>query len=477
MPKSWLEAFRALGLTPGGVRSKLLWGFMLMSAVPLVMLILVASWFAFPVVREFYHLERWFPMIEQPTSSTWWLIGVIALTAVVAFLGSIYLTMKLIEPVIQISHEAKELAEGHLDHELPVNRDDELGELTTSLNRLTSRIRDNMTELKQFGERTKQINVEIHKRVVMLSSLFQVGELISGGTELDVVLDLVVEKLGLLEDGCFSFLCLQPVEDLPLTLRRARGLETSQLTGMIVGSSQTLIDAGHPVDEDMRKTWEEFGKPNLIIHPILLRNRRIGLLGLGNHLPAYQWSAEWVDMAGVFAKQTSIAIENDLLLRKTKTLSVRDELTGVYNEAYLRQRLSEEIKRAVMYQRPCALIMFVINELSDFRQRRGAPEAERVLKRVAHLIQESVTEIDRVSRFNGNELVVLLPERNKREALEIAEQIRHRIAFAFADAPTPQDRLSVTSGVAENPLDGVTEEELVEKAMMASHVDIVRVSH
>jgi len=469
MSKSPFTALRRMTLAPTGIRSKLVWAFLLMSVVPVAMLLCVAAWFAFPTVREFYHLDQWFPLIADPTSATWWLIGIIVLTVVISLLGGIYLTVKIVDPVIHLSREAKQLVEGEFDHPLTVSQPDELGELTGSLNQLTARIRTNMVELKQFGERTTEMNLEIHKRVVMLSGLLQIGELISGRAELEVVLDLVVERLATLIDQGFSFLCLQPMEEVQVTLRRMHGIDAKCLSGVAFDSANVLIDAKHPATPQMQSIWEQLDRPNLTLQPVIVRNRLVGVLAIGNHQPEFVWSPELIDLVAVFAKQTSIALENELLLRKTKALAIHDELTGAYTEAHLRSRLAEELKRAVMYQRPCALAMFVIQDFADFRQRHGEPEAERVLKKVARLIQDSVTAIDRVSRFNGNEMVVLLPERNKRQAVEIAEEIRRRVAFAFVNAPEPRDRLTVMSGIAENPIDGMTVEELVEKASSAIH--------
>ncbi len=467
MADTWFQRLQRLALVPKGVRSKLVVSFLLMSVIPLCVLLLVAVWFAFPYVRDFYHLEQWFPLIANPAGSSWWIFLILVMTTIVSLLGGLYLAVKLVEPVILLTHEAKHLAEGDYDRQLPAaSPNDELGDLTFSLNRLTSRIRDNMIELKTFGERTKQINFEIHKRMVMLSGLFQIGELISSGTELETVLDLVVEKLALLENGGFSFLILQPVEELPLTRRRAHRFDVSQLDQLVFQSAQALIDAKNPPSDVLQDVWEQLGRPNLILQPVTVRNRPIGMLAVGNRNEDFAWSAEWVDLVGVFVKQTSIAVENELLLRKTKALAIRDELTGVYNETYVRQRLAEEIKRAVMYQRPCAFVMFVLDGFDEYRRRHGGPEAERALKKVARVIQESVTDIDRVGRFNTNELVVLLPERNKRQAFEVAEEIRKRVGFAFAEVANQEDRLTLLMGISENPLDGMTAEELVEKAMV-----------
>jgi len=211
-----VHVIRGLRMAPQGLRVKLTLSFILMSVIPLIMLILMAGWFGLPSVREFYQLERWFPIIENSAAVTWWLIGLITLTACIAFLGSIYLTIKLITPVIRLSQEAKAIAAtGEFDRQLPVSEDDdELSDLTAALNQLTSRIRTDMSELNKFGEKTNEMNLEINRRVVMLSGLLQIGELLGSGTELDVILELIVEKLALQEDQGFSLLALQPVEDL-----------------------------------------------------------------------------------------------------------------------------------------------------------------------------------------------------------------------------------------------------------------------
>jgi diguanylate cyclase (GGDEF)-like protein len=200
-----------------------------------------------------------------------------------------------------------------------------------------------------------------------------------------------------------------------------------------------------------------------------MRAHRIGALGMGNRRASYTWMTEWVDLVKVFAKQTSIAIENEVLLRKAKTLAIRDELTGVYNERYIKRRLEEEIKRAIMYQRPCGLLMFRPTGLVAYRQQFGEPEAERFLKKVARFIQESVTEIDRVGRFAGNEIVVVLPERNKRQAMEISEELGRRMVTTFEEFMNGTTPLKLEVGIAENPLDGITGDDLVEKASVSLH--------
>lgn len=149
---------------------------------------------------------------------------------------------------------------------------------------------------------------------------------------------------------------------------------------------------------------------------------------------------------------------------RASPLAIYDSVTGAHTEWYLRQQLTEELKRAVMYQRPCAIAMFALPQYEAYRRQHGPGEAERALKQAVGLIQQSVTEIDRVGRLRGNEVVVLLPERNKRHALDLAHAICERVCAHFAGASDPTDRLILIGEVAENPLDGVTADDLLTKA-------------
>jgi len=105
--------------------------------------------------------------------------------------------------------------------------------------------------------------------------------------------------------------------------------------------------------------------------------------------------------------------------------------------------------------------------IDDFVKYRSLVDAETVneqLKKIAYLIRDSVTEIDRVARFGDNEFAIVLPEKNKRQAQEIAEGIRLNLEKSFNQESDLNRRLTVSGGLSENPLDGSTAEGLLAKA-------------
>lgn len=72
--------------------------------------------------------------------------------------------------------------------------------------------------------------------------------------------------------------------------------------------------------------------------------------------------------------------------------------------------------------------------------------------------------MDHVGRTGDDEFSILLPEKNKRKALEIAEDVRKKIQFGFSEEQDPGKRITLSGGISENPLDGVDAESLISYA-------------
>ena len=86
------------------------------------------------------------------------------------------------------------------------------------------------------------------------------------------------------------------------------------------------------------------------------------------------------------------------------------------------------------------------------------------IKKIATLMRDSITDIDRVGRTGDDEFSVILPEKNKRQAQEIAENIRKRIESVFSEGQDKDKLLTLSAGLSENPLDGVDADQLIKKA-------------
>ena len=451
--------FRRISLAPKGLRYKLVIAFSLMSIIPILACAYLIFSYTFPMVGELMNVTT-----------------VVVISAVISILGLV-LAKRMVDPVISMAIEAKMIASGEFDREISVSRDDEVGILGESINTMTQKIRFNLDELKSFSQRTKELNVEIHKKVLALSSLLQIGDLIAtGSANLDAVLELSVQKVAMILDGGFCVFYMIPKEESGEFLPKAySNIQEETLLDIIIKKGEGLL--GRIIEEKklfiidnttkITRESEEFissnNIKNMLAIPIYSGRKNFGLLVVGNKQDDYRYRVDDLDLVKIFAKQITIAIENDIWIKKSEELSIKDDLTDLYSKGYVLSRLDEEIRRAIFYQRPCSFILFSIDNFDSLRGTRGELVAEDVIRRVAKLIKDNTTPVGKAARISGKEFGMLLPEKNKREAAYIAEDIRKQIEAANFSREGSL-KITVSGGVSENPIDGSTQEDLFKKA-------------
>jgi len=454
--------YKKVSLSSRSLRYKLQIAFSLMSILPFLVCIYLVSNFILP--KEGLKLE----------------VAITILTSIFIAIVGFLVVKEVFDRIVSVSSEARLIAAGDVSRKIEIDREDELGDLGESLNQLTQRIRGNMDELKNYGEKTTQINLEIQKRVLILSNLLQISSLISQGAKLEDMLKLTVEKSRLLANSDVAYLLFRDDGQEHFYIRVADGMNSDYLLkiklepqeiifGKLTNSYKPLIlDKENVLPEHLSAAfYEKFRLKNILLVPIYLRGRIKAILGIGNAEKDFSYKKEDLELVDIFAKQIAIAIENDILMHRVEKLEIKDALTGLYNEIFIRQRLEEEIKRAITYQRPCSFVIFDIGDFQKFYQNFGSLQAEAALKKISSLIRDSITDIDRAARMGDNQFAIVLPEKNKRQAQEIAGNIRKMIEFSFSQESDPNRRLTISGGISENPLDGTKAEELITRAKEA----------
>ncbi len=454
---------RGLSLVSRGLRYKLVVAFCLMSIIP----ILVCLNYIFPSLIPLVILKANVSLM-------------ILIASLIAILG--FITVKeMIDPVIKISSEAKMIAQGNLEHRIKLDREDEIGELGSSLNHLTHRIKENMEELKGYSDKTKEINLEINKRVLVLSSFLHISNLISQNSDLNEILEVSVGKTMQLGESNLGFLLLYDETQGEYIMKSVHGSKSVEIAnrglnrfkfkggkgflGKLVLSNRIFVmDTSKQSFAEAEEFKQLFSIVNVLVSPIFARDKIIGLLGVGNDRQEFSYPHADEELIEIFARQIAIAIENDTLLKKVDKLEIKDALTGLFNESYIRGRLDEEIRRAIKFQRPCAFILLGIDSFKDYRGTFGEIAAELVLKRISTILTDSMTDIDKAARFSDTQFALILPEKNKRQCLEMAEEIRKKIEFIFSEEQDSRKQLTITGAVTENPIDGVSAQELITKA-------------
>lgn len=455
--------FKSFSLVPGGLRRKLMAAFALMAIIPLLVSVYLTTTYIFAY-----------------RASIWDVSLVIFVTIIVALLG-FDLMRGIVSSVIKLAIDARVIAEGDLERRIEVKREDEIGSLESSLNLMTTRLKENMTEIQTYGDKIRSINIDINKKVMVLSGLLQIGNTMAVTPQLDVVMPLIVDRLAQIADTDKVFLMMVDRKTGELVAKYASNIDSKDmerlrtrlgegLTGKVASKNErVIIDSSRAPTKAMEDFLKQYKMKNASLIPISSRGRVVGLVGVGNSIPEFSYQEDDLELLNIFARQIAIAIENDWLLKRTKELAIQDELTGLYNEGYMRERLSEEIKRAIMYQRPCAFVMFNIDDFKKYQKDNTELAGEGVLKKVAEILKDNVEEIDKVARTADDNFAIIFPEKNKGEAKEVAEKIRKKIDETHfpGEKTQPAGRLTISGGVSANPVDGITTEDLINRAIVS----------
>lgn len=119
-----------------------------------------------------------------------------------------------------------------------------------------------------------------------------------------------------------------------------------------------------------------------------------------------------------------LVIKLDEVQRHLKKQATTDELTGLKNRRVIMKRLEEERQRASRLTEPFCIMIIDLDHFKRINDSYGHPFGDRVLKRVAQLIRESLRRYDSVGRIGGEEFLVISPGTGMNEAVALADRIR-----------------------------------------------------
>ncbi|THB62862.1 MAG: GGDEF domain-containing protein [Spirochaetaceae bacterium] len=162
--------------------------------------------------------------------------------------------------------------------------------------------------------------------------------------------------------------------------------------------------------------------PDIII-PLNGLTGLYGFVVLGKKVLEDEYSQEERTYIQMLFEYASIGLQNVIHY----TSSVTDFKTRLYNHAFFLRRLREEMNRVGRYHSSFALLAIDIDHFKQVNDRHGHLAGDRILFQLARAIEESVREEDIVSRYGGEEFLVLLTQCSKRSAYIAAERIRQSV--------------------------------------------------
>jgi len=155
-------------------------------------------------------------------------------------------------------------------------------------------------------------------------------------------------------------------------------------------------------------------------------------------------------------------------------LAYRDQLTGLPNRTLLLDRLTLSLTAARRHGRFGAVLFVDLDQFKSINDVHGHPVGDSVLQEIAQRLLIYLRTDDTVSRFGGDEFVILLPELSKEQktAADLALSVGSKVLGAL-EAPVliddQQYQITASIGISLFPKQGESVDDLIREADIAMY--------
>ena len=149
--------------------------------------------------------------------------------------------------------------------------------------------------------------------------------------------------------------------------------------------------------------------------------------------------------------------------------AITDALTGAFNRRYMDQRLTDEVASARRYGMPLSVLLLDIDHFKRVNDTHGHPIGDEVLVGIRRLLAERLRDSDVLTRYGGEEFLIIATHTQAQPACELADRLRRHIeshvfrVHGYA-GKTAELNITVSIGVADLNQDNASAESLVRNA-------------
>ena len=136
-------------------------------------------------------------------------------------------------------------------------------------------------------------------------------------------------------------------------------------------------------------------------------------------------------------------------LQRIQTLATRDALTGLLNRRAMLEALTNEAQRVQRGGGPMCLALIDLDHFKRINDTHGHAAGDRVLRGFAEIAREELRATDVLSRWGGEEFMLLLPATGMPAALVCIERVRTRLAATPFDDIAPGMTATFSAGFAQ----------------------------
>ncbi|HEY0493352.1 MAG TPA: diguanylate cyclase, partial [Candidatus Dormibacteraeota bacterium] len=231
--------------------------------------------------------------------------------------------------------------------------------------------------------------------------------------------------------------------------------------GVVVGDTEH-----HPKAAQIPGTAES--EESMLAVPVIFEDKLIGVIVVVK-VGLHQYSGDHLRLLTILANQAAVSISNARLIERLAWSATTDPLTGLANrrafEGRLDDRLEDRVARGSM--EPFSVLMLDVDGLKQVNDAEGHAAGDAVLVAVAQVLRAHVRHADVVTRWGGDEFVLLMDGLDRLGAVSLAR----RVGGTLLAGGDHSRAISVSIGTACFPADGSSRDALLGAADRSMYAD------
>lgn len=199
-----------------------------------------------------------------------------------------------------------------------------------------------------------------------------------------------------------------------------------------------------------------------LILPMMSVNQCVGVVILGKESTNVN-----VGLLELFANYLGMFMHNAELVTRTNKYANTDTLTSLYNHRGFQEVLSAELQKAEENKTSLSVVMLDVNNISKINRELGHAKGDEVIKLLAEKVKQNIRPSDTAGRYGGDEIAIIMPNTDTKEAKYLAEYITYCLSCCFVDDVGP---VKVSVGISTYPECTKDQEKLLILAEQAMYI-------
>jgi diguanylate cyclase (GGDEF)-like protein len=148
--------------------------------------------------------------------------------------------------------------------------------------------------------------------------------------------------------------------------------------------------------------------------------------------------------AAIWSERFEVAAPLPTTFQALEHLAATDPLTGLANRRGCEKSIASEISRAKRELKPLSCILMDVDRFKQVNDTYGHPAGDQLLRELSAIMRRSVRAYDILSRWGGEEFLLILPGADPGAARALAERIR----AAVETLTTTVSGVTISAGIA-----------------------------